>query len=803
MWGNGKRIRRVLLTALALALACATALAAMSFPFYTVTLEKVRLRKSPSTSAVVLKDVPAGDAVEVLGETSGYYKVTYMGQTGYIQKQYLSTDAGVITTPTPAPTETVQTVSGYPYSTVTRDSVNLRERQSTRSTLLKKIPAGATITVEGGGNTWIPVNYNGVSGYVMSEYVVLKQVVKVKATPTPTPVPSLSPEEDAAGYHILQRGDSGAEVRSLQLALIELGYLSGSADGNFGASTENAVIALQKRNGYPSTGIVDPNLQAFLYSGQPTDAAGSARKVSTISPAATSIKPGNTGDEVGRIQARLIELGFYTGSVTNKYDSATQSAVKNFQKKNGLTADGVVGESTYEALFSQGAMGKNATPTPEPIPTATPAPTYTLPENTVKLGSSGWEATEVQRRLYDLGYLKSKPDGKFGTQSVLALKAFQKDHGLKEDGVAGVKTCEILFDANTLALGATPTPLPTAVVVTAAPAAVAVTVAPVQSTNWKTLRKGDSNADVTLLQERLIALGYLTGTSDGSYGDRTVAAVKAFQKANGLTADGVAGAATQKILFGGTAKAATVTATATPAPTATTTNTILRRGDTGTGVENLQRKLISLGYLKGTADGIYGTKTVDAVRAFQKANGLSADGVAGAQTQQALQSGGTAKNTTTTTTTTTTTARSVKPSASQVQYANWYTTVKAVCKKYPYATVYDIATGISWQVHIFSLGAHADYEPVTASDTARMLKVFGGNTWNPRAVWVVFSDGSVYLGSTHSNPHGTQHTRDNNFDGHSCLHFPRTQAQVAAIGSYATSHQECIDKGWATTQAMK
>ena len=155
------------------------------------------------------------------------------------------------------------------------------------------------------------------------------------------------------------------------------------------------------------------------------------------------------------------------------------------------------------------------------------------------------------------------------------------------------------------------------------------------------------------------------------------------------------------------------------------------------------------------------------------------------------------------TTTTPTQTTTTTPTADRVQYANWYDKVKAVAKKYPYATVYDFATGISWQIHIFSVGAHADYEPVTANDTAKLLKAFGGNTWNPRAVWVVFSDGSVYIGSTHSYAHDVQHVTDNNFAGHSCLHFPRTQAQVEAIGPYATKHQETIDAGWATTQKMK
>ena len=202
---------------------------------------------------------------------------------------------------------------------------------------------------------------------------------------------------------------------------------------------------------------------------------------------------------------------------------------------------------------------------------------------------------------------------------------------------------------------------------------------------------------------------------------------------------------------------------------------------------------------------MFGKQTASAVKAYQKASNLTADGVAGSQTLSSLSSVAAANNAAASNKTTTTTNQktTVTPSAAKVQYANWYDKVKSVARNYPYATVYDFATGISWQVHIFSLGAHADYEPVTANDTARMEKVFGGNTWNPRAVWVIFSDGSIYIGSTHSMPHEVQHVRDNNFAGHSCLHFPRAQEQVEAIGPYATKHQSTIDAGWATTQKMR
>jgi hypothetical protein len=135
-----------------------------------------------------------------------------------------------------------------------------------------------------------------------------------------------------------------------------------------------------------------------------------------------------------------------------------------------------------------------------------------------------------------------------------------------------------------------------------------------------------------------------------------------------------------------------------------------------------------------------------------------------------------------------------------VRYANWYTEVRAKARTYPNATVYDFTNGISWRVNIFSNGAHADAEPITAEDTASMNRAFGGKTtWTPKAVWVVFSDGTVYMASTHNTPHEVYHIKDNNFPGHLCIHFPRTMAQVQSIGPYATSHQKAIELGWAAT----
>ena len=699
----------------------------------------------------------------------------------------------------------VETVSSYPYTTTTKVKVNLRSGRSVRSTLLRRIPAGAEITVNSvsAKSGWASVDYGKYSGYVKSEYIVLKEVKKVRVTPTPTPVPTLSPQEDAGGYHILQKGSEGQEVTSLQEALIELGFLKGTPDGKFGAGTEKAVIAFQTKNDYPSTGIMDANIQAFLYTGTVKNAAGEKTNVRTLSPVeGVSMKKGNRGTLVKNLQKRLQELGFLKGEITGVYDTNTIGAVRSFQKKNGLSADGTASAEVQRLLYSAAAVSADATATPVVTEAPTPTPTVAVPQESLKSGMKGEDVKTLQRRLKELKYYRSTIDGKFGRSTEVALKAFQEDNGLEADGVAGKATYALLFSENVLAKGATPTPVPTE---TPAPEADAEAIDAAAAVVWTTLRSGDSGEAVAQLQEALAALGYYTGKVDGNYGTQTVSAVKALQKANGLTADGSAGEKTQKLLYGGKAKeAATAKPTATPKATAApaSESALLKQGSSGTDVKELQAKLIELGYLSGKADGVYGAKTVAAVKAYQKANKLSADGVAGEKTLNSLK-GAAAASSSGSQSSEAKTATTVKPSAARVQYANWYDKVKAVARKYPYATVYDFATGISWQIHIFSVGAHADYEPMTANDTARLERVFGGNTWNPRAVWVIFSDGSIYLGSTHSMPHEVQHIRDNNFNGHSCLHFPRTQEQVTAIGPYATKHQEIIDAGWAATQKMK
>ena len=121
-------------------------------------------------------------------------------------------------------------------------------------------------------------------------------------------------------------------------------------------------------------------------------------------------------------------------------------------------------------------------------------------------------------------------------------------------------------------------------------------------------------------QERLKKLGYLTTTPDGNYGKDTVAAVERFQEINGLIPDGFLGYNTIKKLKSSSAKA-----------------NALQLGMEGDDVENVQKLLKKLGYMNNVT-GYFGSQTEDAVKAFQKRNGLSQDGTVGRNTMNVLTS---------------------------------------------------------------------------------------------------------------------------------------------------------------------
>lgn len=858
---HGNRWARLLaaVCAMALFLSVISPALAAKYPYDTISMDDVNMRSRANTTSTILKKIQKGDTVTILGVTGSFYRVEFDGKTGYAMKKYIDgTDPSPDPSPDPALSmQAPPAISEYPYDTTVIDYVKLRKVAEAEGEVILTIPAGSVVTVyDRTSNGFVKVKYDGKTGYCVETHINLANI------PAPTPQPG------AEKYTELKNGSEGAAVTALQSALAELGYLEEEdVDGKFGSKTEDALKVFQKRNGLTQDGIASQDLQLKLYEDTPKDTRGYRQYVRTVPPVAGAVirekskgepvtklqtrlkelgyyegeltgvcdedtvaaiklfegkhglvadgemsaadqqvlygatameasvvvtpsptptvkpptktlRPGDKDDEVKLLQQRLKDLGYYTGNITGVYNTATTEAVKAFQKKSSLEQDGILGPITRTVLYGVNAI--YAVPTAIPVSTPTPTTTPLTPENVIviRAGSMGEVVRRLQARLQELGYYTSRLDGVYLTDDIEAVRAFQSANGLKVDGKAGYETQTALYSDSAIRGNANVTSGETALV--------------------NTLRYGSEGAEVTTLQNRLIALGYLAGSADGKFGRNTKSAVIAFQKANGLSADGVVGEDTSAKLYASNVVSNTVSSTQT-----------LRVGAVSDAVRDMQNRLITLGYLEnGEADGKFGVKTSLALIEFQKANGLSADGIAGTKTfaklnsVSAITASGSGSSTSSGTTSNTTAAAPTVTtiSASQVRYANWYSEVKARCRLFPNATIYDFTTGISWQVNIFSMGAHADAEPLTAQDTDNMNRAFGGKTtWNPKAVWVVLSDGTVYMASTHNTPHDTYHIRDNNFDGHICIHFPRTQAQVEKIGPYATSHQKAIDLGWEAT----
>lgn len=153
----------------------------------------------------------------------------------------------------------------------------------------------------------------------------------------------------------------------------------------------------------------------------------------------------------------------------------------------------------------------------------------------------------------------------------------------------------------------------------------------------RTLRRGDKGDDVEALQKLLDEAGYEV-TVDGDFGRSTQEAVRAFQKANDLGSDGVAGPKTFEVLAGG--QGITVSSnddggTTTVSGEKPTFTGPLQLGSRGSQVKALQELLKADGYDVST-DGVFGSTTMRAIRNFQRKKGLEVDGVAGTSTQEAL-----------------------------------------------------------------------------------------------------------------------------------------------------------------------
>ena len=366
-------------------------------------------------------------------------------------------------------------------ATVTARKLILREKASSTSDALQTLPKGTKLEVLGKSGSWYKVTYGKYTGYVYKTYVSVTKTA--------------SSSSSSSSATRLEKGSTGSDVKDLQTKLKKLGYYDAYVDGDYGDTTVAAVKAFQKKYNLTADGIAGKETLKKL---------DSAYKNADSDKDDDSLRMGDSGSAVKDLQTKLKKLGYYDGTVDSTFGSGTYAAVKAFQKKYNLTADGVAGSETLKKLDT---AYKNADSDKD--------------DGSLRKGATGSAVKNLQTKLKKLGFYNASIDGDYGDTTVAAVKAFQKKYNLTADGVAGSETLKKLDTAYKNADSNT-------------------------STDDDSLRKGATGTAVKTLQTNLKKLGFYTAYVDGSFGATTESAVKAFQKKYGLTADGVAGSATLK-----------------------------------------------------------------------------------------------------------------------------------------------------------------------------------------------------------------------------------------------------------------
>lgn len=128
----------------------------------------------------------------------------------------------------------------------------------------------------------------------------------------------------------------------------------------------------------------------------------------------------------------------------------------------------------------------------------------------------------------------------------------------------------------------------------------------------------------------------------------------------------------------------------------------------------------------------------------------------------------------------------------QVEKLDWFKDGSSILKRDGYATLYNIDTGITLRIHRLGGTNHADVEPATASDAAKLRRIAGGTfSWRSHAV-VLIKGGRYIAAGINTIPHGSQSIRDNDYDGQFCLHL--SGSLTHGTGVVNTDHQASIER---------
>ncbi|MBR6187203.1 MAG: SH3 domain-containing protein [Clostridia bacterium] len=391
----------------------------------TTTGGSLNLRQSADANAKVIAAIPNGTAIQVLSRGTIWCSVLYMGTYGYVMTSFLRFP-GSLATLVPTATPTYPPVQGNPliaYVTTSGGSLNLREEAQNNARILFRIPNGSQLIVTQQGSVWCAVQYQSMSGYVMTSFLRFAPNNANPSTPTPAPTPQSNTPVGTAlvttsGGTLNLRSEASSNAKVL-LAMPNASSVTVYARGETWSQ-----VSYNGTKGYCLTQYL-----TFLTGSVPVQKADS--EDDDPSKYTRTLKKGMTGSDVTWVQNRLIELG-YSLTLTHLYDDATFAAVKAFQTQNGLTADGLAGAQTFAILKSDSARK---------------AEDAKLSYSTLRIDDTGDGVRQIQKDLKALGYPVTV-SGTYDESTHNAIVAFQQRNSLVISGIADSLTRQTLHSGN-------------------------------------------------------------------------------------------------------------------------------------------------------------------------------------------------------------------------------------------------------------------------------------------------------------------------------------------------------------------
>lgn len=693
--------------------------------------------------------------------------------------------SGVINTPTPTPASG----SAYGYVITTAAGVNLR--LSAGGEVIVQVPRnvvltciGAPVQTSGSSYLWYYVRYNNLAGYIRGDFVRVcdqngNPLGEATAAPSVTATPVVY-----SGYVKLTK--TGVNLRVSPAGRSQGQYDIGLILPIAGATVSSGryqwfcVRTPDGKTGYVRSDCAVPcDLNGNQVTVTPTPAPTTTTSISTygyiqITKPSTNLRRTIGGETIHQLANESVWPLIGTVITTNGVTWYPVSA-------DGYTGF-VRGDCAYKLSATQEASylaGKG-------IPKETPAPTGSIQQ------TSYVQTTLDYVNLRQTASRDSKSVAKVRTGTVLAFNAtttagtstwYRVVYNSTEVWVLG-SCVKVMTQAeyqewlNKNPGAATPQP----------DAAKGYIVTTRNGVNIRATANGSSI--LTRVNKGTVLPYYTENIKAGSY---TWYLIRLSNGTEGYIRSDMVSKSNNN---GGTLPTATPAPTGSPTTKPSATYTTLRLGSTGDAVTRLVQELINQGYYTGSVTNVYTSAVQAAVRAFQSAKGLTVDGIAGKQTQHALFG-------------------TVEPGADDytdynfqfypAEKIDWYTGgIQQLWAKGASYKIYDVRTGIVWWARRWAGYSHADIEPVTAADTARLCQIYGVN--NAQEIWdknlwqrrpcLITIGNRTFACSLFGMPHNPDGDTipDNNMTGQICMHFTNSKGHES--GKVDTYHQQAIEYAW-------